>query len=77
MVPLLVRKLVSPPYAAVTVSLGTGRAEPEYVQLAVSGVPPLRMALQRNVPPEVKVTVPVGVPAPGATELTVALKVTC
>ena len=39
-------------------------------------VPPLSVPVPRVVEPSRKVTVPVGVPLPGATALTVAVKVT-
>jgi hypothetical protein len=39
-------------------------------------LPPARLAVPRVEPPSRKVTVPVGVPAPGETALTVAVKVT-
>jgi hypothetical protein len=45
----------------------------EVVRLAV---PPERFALPRVVVPSLKVTVPVGVPLPGAITLTVAFRVT-
>ena len=39
-------------------------------------LPPLRLPVPSVVAPSLKVTVPVGVPAPGETALTVAVKVT-
>jgi hypothetical protein len=69
-VPLLVVKLVSPPYEAVIVSLPTDRV----VVLNVA-TPPLSVPVPSVVLPSVKVTVPVGVPAPGELALTVAVTV--
>jgi hypothetical protein len=44
----------------------------------VSGSVPLRFTDEHRVPPlSLNVTAPVGVPAPGATAATVAVKVTC
>jgi len=67
-VPLLESKLVSPLYSALMVWVPT-------VSVAVSSVatPPDRALVPRVVVPSLKVTVPVGVPAP---EDTVAVKTT-
>ncbi len=46
------------------------------VQLAASVEPSTRSAMHRGVPPEAKLTEPVGVPAPGACAATVAVRVT-
>ena len=68
---VLVMKLVSPRYTAVMVWLATVREE-----VAKVAMPPLRVPEPMGVPPSRNWTVPVGVPAPGATALTVAVKVT-
>ena len=65
------RKLPSPEYVAVIE--WTPAARVEVVNVAV---PLVRVAVPRLAAPSRKVTVPVGVPAPGATALTVAVKVT-
>src|SRR5438067_4488317 len=65
------RKLPSPPYATVIGWLPTAR--PDVVNDAV---PPLSVPVPIVVAPSEKVTAPVGVPAPGAPAVTVAVKVT-
>ncbi len=67
----LVKKLVSPPYVAVTMSAPAGRAFVLIVTL-----PPLSDAVSGVVEPQVSVMLPVGVPPPGAVALTVKEKVT-
>jgi hypothetical protein len=69
---MLPLKLPSPPYWAVIEKL------PEFVNVTVSvAVPAADSGLvPMVVVPLRKVTVPVGVPAPGLTALTVAVKVT-
>ena len=64
-------KLASPPYDTVIDWVATPRLE--VVRLAL---PPLRVAVPRELEPSLKVTVPVGVPLPGAAAATVAVKVT-
>jgi hypothetical protein len=68
---VLVVKLVSPRYTAVMVWPVTEREE-----MAKVAVPALRVPEPIGVPPSRNSTEPVGVPAPGATALTVAVKVT-
>src|ERR1043166_7754668 len=68
---VLVLKLASPLYTAVIEWEVTDKVEEEEV-----AEPPLRLLVAREVAPSLKVTVPVGVPAPGETALTVAVKVT-
>jgi hypothetical protein len=62
---------VSPPYAAVIACEATTNVEVLNV-----AEPPLRAPEPRVVAPSLKVTVPVGVPLPGAAGATVAVKVT-
>ncbi|MCR8574823.1 hypothetical protein NE399_11920, partial [Streptomyces sp. Isolate_219] len=70
-VPLDVVKLESPLYVAVTVCV------PALKALVVTlAVPPESVAVSVGPPVITKVTVPVGVPAPGETGATVAVKVT-
>ena len=68
---VLVVKLVSPPYTAVIVCAAT---ESEFV--AKVAVPELKLPVPKVTPASLNVTVPLGVPAPGATALTVAVNVT-
>ncbi len=68
---VLVRKLPSPLYAAVINCEPTGSALVMKVAL-----PPLSVALPRFVMPSMNVTLPVGVPLPGALALTVTENVT-
>jgi hypothetical protein len=73
-VPVLVAKFVSPEYAPLR--LCAPCANVEIVQVPV---PPDSVAVQTAAPPlllSVITTVPVGVPAPGATAATVAVSVT-
>jgi len=49
---------------------------PAVSELVVNVAGLLSVPVPRTVVPSLKVTVPVGVPAPGATALTVAVKVT-
>ena len=65
-------KSVSPPYTAVIEWLPTVRFE--MLNVAVSEL--FSVPVPRIVEPSSKVTVPVGMPAPGALALTVAVKVT-
>ena len=67
----LAAKFGSPPYSAVMLWLPTPR-----VEVLKAAVPPLSGAVPKVVAPSLKVTVPVGVPVPGATGLTVAVKLT-
>src|SRR2546422_3248408 len=59
------------PYTTLFRSLPTDREE-----VAKVAAPPLSVPVPRVVKPSLKVTVPLGVPAPGATGLTVAVKIT-
>ena len=68
---VLVVKLASPEYTAVMVWLAT-----ESEEVAKVAVPPLRMPEPMGEPASRNSTVPVAVPAPGATAVTVAVKVT-
>ena len=68
---MLVVKLASPRYTAVMAWLPAEREE--VVKVAV---PPLRVPEPMGVPASRNSMVPVGVPAPGATAVTVAVKVT-
>jgi len=70
-VELLPVKFVAPPYTAVI------ECDPA-PKLDVTNVaaPPLSVLVPNGVPPSSNVTEPVGVPAPGATAVTVALNVT-
>jgi len=68
---VLVLKLLSALYTAVSECEETERTEVTKV-----ATPPLRLLVARAVAPSLKVTVPVGVPAPGAVALTVAVIVT-
>jgi len=68
---VLVVKLVSPPNTAVIVCTAT---ESEFV--AKVAVPELKVPVPNVVPASLNVTVPLGVPAPGNTALTVAVNVT-
>src|SRR6266516_4415702 len=68
---VLVLKFASPPYDAVIE--GDPTANVEVVNVAV---PPDRVPVPSVVAPSRKVTVPLGLPAPGATGATVAVKVT-
>ena len=70
-VEVLPRSLVSPPYMAVIGEEPTARLFVENV-----ATPLLRVPVPSVVVPERNVTVPVGVPAPGATTATVAVNVT-
>jgi hypothetical protein len=73
-VPVLDVKLVSPEYAPLRLCVPS--ANVAFVQVPV---PPLSMTVHTAAPPlleSVMVTVPVGVPAPGETAATVAVKVT-
>ena len=67
---VLAAKLVSVPYTAVM--LWVAALSVEVLNVAV---PPLRVPVPKVVEPSRKVTTPVGVPAPGATAATVAVKV--
>ena len=64
-------KLASPPYTAVMLWVPMASAEVVYVAILLLKVP-----VPREVLPFLKVTVPVGVPAPGEAAATVAVKVT-
>jgi len=66
-----VEKFVSPPYTPVMLWVPSARAEVVYV-----ATPALNVPVPRVVAPSLKVTVPVGVPEPGETAATVAVKVT-
>ena len=66
------RKFPSPPYIAVSVCAPTERTE----VLNVATPDPLRVPVPSVVAPSLKETVPEGIPAPGATANTVAVKVT-
>jgi hypothetical protein len=68
---VLVVKFVSPPYTAVIECGPTASA----LVLNVA-TPPLSVPVPIVVRPSLNVTVPVGVPAPGVTAATVAVKVT-
>lgn len=68
---VLAEKLLLPPYAALIEWLP--RLSVEVLNVAI---PPLSVFEPKVVAPSLKVTVPVGVPDPGATALTVAVKVT-
>jgi hypothetical protein len=68
---VLVVKLVSPPYTAVIACVVKERVE--VVKLAW---PELSVPVPITFEPSLKVTVPVGVPAPGLAALTVAVNVT-
>jgi hypothetical protein len=73
-VPVLVVKSVSPEYAPLRLCVPCAKVEIVHVP-----VPPESVAVQTAAPPlllSVIVTVPVGVPAPGATAATVAVIVT-
>ena len=63
--------MVSPPYTAVMLWLPLDR-----VDVVVLAVPPLSVPVPMVVAPSLNVTFPVGVPAPGETGATVAVKVT-
>ena len=65
-------KLSSPPYSAVMVWMPTVRLS----VLMVACPEPSRVLIPSIVAPSMKVTFPVGVPAPGGTAETVAVKVT-
>jgi hypothetical protein len=68
---VLVTKLVSPAYTAVI------ECDPTDSALVLNvAVPPLSVPVPIVVRPSLKVTLPLGVPAPGAVALTVAVKVT-
>jgi hypothetical protein len=68
---VLVVKLVSPPYTTVM------ECAPRVKLLVVNvAEPPDRVPVPSVLAPSMKVTVPVGVPEPGATAETVAVKVT-
>ena len=69
---MLVRKFVSPSYTAVIEWLPTLRLE----SLNVAVSEPFNVPVPRVVVPSSKVTVPVGMPEPGALASTVAVKVT-
>lgn len=71
-VPVLVLKLVSPLKEALIVSLPAANGD-DVVNVAT---PPLKIPVPIDVEPTEKVTVPVGVPLPGALAVTVAVKVT-
>ena len=66
-----VLKLVSPAYTAVMLRVPMASAEVVYV-----ATPPLKVPVPREVLPFLKVTVPVGVPAPGEAAVTVAVNMT-
>jgi hypothetical protein len=68
---VLPTKLVFPAYTAVNEWL-----PPVNVEVAVIAAPPKSVAVPITVLPSLKVTVPVGVPVPGDTVLTTALRVT-
>src|ERR1051325_1800550 len=68
---VLVLKLLSAPYTAVMEWVATLKA----VVLKVV-VPPLKVPVPNVAAPSLNVTVPLGVPAPGKTALTLAVKVT-
>lgn len=68
---VLVAKLVEPPYEALIEWLPTARADVEN-----TAEPELRDAVPSVFAPSLNVTVPVGVPEPGATAATVAVKLT-
>jgi hypothetical protein len=68
---VLLLKLLSPAYETVIVWLPTVRDE-----LAKVALPELKLDVPSVATPSKNVTVPVGVPEPGATALTVAVKVT-
>jgi hypothetical protein len=68
---VLVLKLPSPPYTAVIVCVAT--LSPLVLKVAW---PPLSVPVPKVIPPSLNVTVPPGVPLPGALALTVAVKVT-
>jgi hypothetical protein len=65
-------KLPSPLYAPVMLWFATESAEVVYVALPDAST----LTVLRVVAPSLKVTVPVGVPAPGLVTVTVAVKVT-
>jgi hypothetical protein len=68
---VLVLKLLSPPYTAVMLC-----ADTESADVAKVVEPPLKVPVPIVLTPSLNVTVPEGVPDPGATGLTVAVKVT-
>src|SRR5712691_5230836 len=71
---VLVMKLVSPPYTAVVLCVPTLRADVAHVATpAASACAPQPVI---ELAPSLKFTLPVGVPAPGAVAVTVAVKVT-
>ena len=70
--PLLVLKLPSPLYATVTGCAATARVVVTYVATRLA----LSAAVTLVTPSNVNVIVPVGVPAPGALAVTIAVKVT-
>lgn len=69
---VFVAKFVSPPYTAVMLWVLTESVNVENVATPA----PFRVPVPRVVAPSLKVTVPVGVPDPGDTAATVAVKVT-
>ena len=72
-VPVLVAKFALPLYTAVTVVLPTGKVETD----ALVALPPDKVtALPKFTPLVLNCTVPVGVPEPGGSAVTVAVNVT-